>query len=89
MRLYLQKEITRAKWTVIEHLLCKWEALSSNPSPTKNNNNNTKKKREREREKKGDNKVSCCSQVTPPPGADLLFCTNGGLSGEGLRTSKI
>jgi hypothetical protein len=52
MRLYLQKEITRAKWTVIEHLLCKWEALSSNPSPTKNNNNNTKKKRERERERR-------------------------------------
>jgi hypothetical protein len=35
-------EITRAKWTggvfqTVEHLLCKWESLSSNPSPTKIN----------------------------------------------------
>jgi hypothetical protein len=35
-------KITKAKWTgavaqAVELLLCKWEALSSNPNPTKKN----------------------------------------------------
>jgi hypothetical protein len=34
-------KITRAEWTggtaqAVEHLLCKYKALSSNPNPTKN-----------------------------------------------------
>jgi hypothetical protein len=38
-------KITRAKWTggvtqVVEHLLCKHEALSSNPSPTERKKRN-------------------------------------------------
>jgi hypothetical protein len=38
-------KITRAKWTgvaaqVVDHLLCKHEALSSNPSPTKKRKEN-------------------------------------------------
>jgi hypothetical protein len=41
-------KITRAKWTgsvakVVEHLLCKCEALSSNPSINNNNNKKGKK----------------------------------------------
>jgi hypothetical protein len=42
-------KISRAKWTrgmvhAVEYLLCKSEALSSNPSPTKNKQTNKKQK---------------------------------------------
>jgi hypothetical protein len=45
-------KITRAKWTgsvahVVEYLLCKCEALNSNPSPPKKKNFEKKKVRQR------------------------------------------